>query len=800
MENNTAQKNKESREAFLKDESIPSSFLGSVLSYRAWSKKHLLWGAFLACVFPFWMYFVAPEILKLPKDFSFSSDIVSIDNFYDAERDQYTGEVYTKTKYDYRTESFDEDTLSLRHSFEVQSLDEKLIFEVSRLYGIDRFSGAHVPVGADKVREGYLFAPSDLREGDSFTYWHVNYDAPARMVFAGKERIFDLDTYIYTSNYDDVVIDQTENLQHLPGVGISRGVQLEPNLTIWVEPVTGQLVKYKDKTTAYFYDLETGEYMHPWNTFSNSFSNESIQNRVNEVRLEKTEHLFVHTYIPLVLWAGVFFLIARGLNVITFFRQKISVFIISVTAAGLVGVIGSISFAGWVFSIESLTRIVPFASKMNPLTALCFILVSAGLFFWIYKKKQLVLYTGAALVAIGSIMLFGSFGVIDFQIDLFLFREDIIHSDVLARMALYTSISFVLIGCCFMAGVSKLLRRIYVVDIVSTLVALFALLALLGFLFDAVEIFNLPVFFAAAVHTAFGFLIAGVSTYFLLRRKTAHRMKFRGWLTVSGSFLVAALLTLIIAASVQNNITLSIESNFNQVTENTTKSILDRVRIYISALEGGRGLFVASDEVSREEWKSYIESLEIQENYPGIQGIGYSIFISPEEKNDHEKRIRNEGFEDYAIHPEGERSIYSSIIYLEPFDLRNQEAFGYDMFQENTRRVAMEEARDTGEAIMSGTVTLVQEIDEDVQPGFLIYVPYYESKDDPGNITDRQKEILGYVYSPFRAHDFFNGIFETSQLNDIGIRVYPGVLNQSTTPIYDSYGEVASVSDTLKGE
>src|SRR3546814_19605036 len=52
-------------------------------------------------------------------------------------------------------------------------------------------------------------------------------------------------------------------------------------------------------------------------------------------------------------------------------------------------------------------------------------------------------------------------------------------------------------------------------------------------------------------------------------------------------------------------------------------------------------------------------------------------------------------FPDYRIWPEGERAIYTSIIYLEPFDWRNQRAFGYDMFLAPVRRAAMERARDT---------------------------------------------------------------------------------------------------------
>jgi len=81
--------------------------------------------------------------------------------------------------------------------------------------------------------------------------------------------------------------------------------------------------------------------------------------------------------------------------------------------------------------------------------------------------------------------------------------------------------------------------------------------------------------------------------------------------------------------------------------------------------------------------------------------------LAPDEKAAHEKTIRTEGFPDYAIHPAGKRPQYSSIVYIEPFDGRNLRAFGYDMYADPTCRQAMEQARDTGEAALSGKVTLV---------------------------------------------------------------------------------------------
>jgi len=99
--------------------------------------------------------------------------------------------------------------------------------------------------------------------------------------------------------------------------------------------------------------------------------------------------------------------------------------------------------------------------------------------------------------------------------------------------------------------------------------------------------------------------------------------------------------------------------------------------------------------------------------------------VPPAERQKHTEAIRREGFPNYAMSPPGERAVYTAIVYLEPFDLRNKRAFGFDMFSDPTRRAAMERSRDTGLTSISARVTLVQETTEGVQAGFLMYLPCY---------------------------------------------------------------------------
>lgn len=213
---------------------------------------------------------------------------------------------------------------------------------------------------------------------------------------------------------------------------------------------------------------------------------------------------------------------------------------------------------------------------------------------------------------------------------------------------------------------------------------------------------------------------------------------------------------------------------FLHQADNARSALKSRMQAYEQVLNGTAGLFAASAEVSRGEFRRYVESLELDDALPGIQGTGFALMVPGTERLAHEAAVRAEGFPDYRIHPEEARDTYSTILYLEPFEGRNLRAFGYDMYSEPIRREAMNRARDTGRAALSGKVVLVQETEEDVQAGFLIYLPIYRG-DAVDDVLSRRALLVGFVYSPFRAHDLMQGVFGDASgtaRRDVEIEVY----------------------------
>lgn len=219
--------------------------------------------------------------------------------------------------------------------------------------------------------------------------------------------------------------------------------------------------------------------------------------------------------------------------------------------------------------------------------------------------------------------------------------------------------------------------------------------------------------------------------------------------------------------------------------------IENRMRAYEQVLNGTVGLLSSRAKVERQEFKAYVESQQLEKNYPGIQGVGFALLLPAHEKRRHEELLRKEGFPDYRLHPAGDRDIYTAIIYIEPFDWRNQRAFGYDMYSEPVRREAMQRAWESGASSMSGKVRLLQETDTDVQAGLLMYRPVYRQNFRHDSLEERRAHLLGWAYMPFRMNDLMQGILRKhfgEQQTMLDLEIFDGSELTAAHMLYDSDG------------
>ncbi|WP_294399717.1 PAS domain S-box protein [Prosthecobacter sp.] len=227
------------------------------------------------------------------------------------------------------------------------------------------------------------------------------------------------------------------------------------------------------------------------------------------------------------------------------------------------------------------------------------------------------------------------------------------------------------------------------------------------------------------------------------------------------------------------------QSRFDHAVEQTHDDIEQRMRQYITLLEGLRGLVNAKVSMQREQFHAYVGTLRLSHNYPGLQGLGFGVRVPPEKKAELIQVAQGRGEASFHIWPDSQQRKVCSVIHLAPMDSWNSAMIGFDMLSEPVRRAAIDRAIESGEPAVSGRVARMPEIQAEEQR-FVIYCPVYMTRDIPGTREARQAQALGCVFCPFNTDVFFKAFPSRQNDSRITIRIYdtnglndPAELNDS---------------------
>ena len=120
------------------------------------------------------------------------------------------------------------------------------------------------------------------------------------------------------------------------------------------------------------------------------------------------------------------------------------------------------------------------------------------------------------------------------------------------------------------------------------------------------------------------------SPTFLMRKGSRNRFILPIFVLLT--CLVISYLYWSIANTSANN---EFQSYFEYRVRDVKARIEQRVISYEQILKSVHGFYKASQSVSRAEFRLFINSLRLDKNYPGIQGVGFSLIIPSEQRKNH---------------------------------------------------------------------------------------------------------------------------------------------------------------------
>lgn len=225
-------------------------------------------------------------------------------------------------------------------------------------------------------------------------------------------------------------------------------------------------------------------------------------------------------------------------------------------------------------------------------------------------------------------------------------------------------------------------------------------------------------------------------------------------LPVARAVVFAALAVLIAAWLVNNRLAArqahDLAERLGFEAEEAAIRIEERFRGYRQVLRSVRALFAASESVSPTEWRVFVRSLQLDRDYRGVLGLGFSTRVTSTGLAAHLLEMRTAGFPDYAVSPPGERDEYAPVSLIEPLNVQNRRAVGIDNLAEPVRREAIERARQSRASALSAPLTLIQD-GERKQASALLFMPVFAHAD--GMLSDADDSLVGWISLPFHAHE-----------------------------------------------
>ncbi|MEO6729461.1 MAG: CHASE domain-containing protein [Candidatus Dojkabacteria bacterium] len=253
------------------------------------------------------------------------------------------------------------------------------------------------------------------------------------------------------------------------------------------------------------------------------------------------------------------------------------------------------------------------------------------------------------------------------------------------------------------------------------------------------------------------------------------------------SFIVVLGLVLILTSYFNANLTESSNQRLNKKVSDISQSVNSNFSIYVNFIKDVQGLFASSDNVSREEFSTFMTNIDFTDRYPGINTIGFTKKVTRDEKQNFVDDLNNDPLlakfeKHYSIFPETDKDTYFVSDYAFPYD--EMTLFGFDITTSPERFITATQAINTGKSVMTEKISLIGKYEGEY--GFNIYVPIYK-KGSTSTIEERSNNVMGVVIANFRLNNAFKEIFRDETIfSDLSLKIFTNGKKTDDYKLYDS--------------
>ncbi len=226
--------------------------------------------------------------------------------------------------------------------------------------------------------------------------------------------------------------------------------------------------------------------------------------------------------------------------------------------------------------------------------------------------------------------------------------------------------------------------------------------------------------------------------------------------TAGLALLVCLALTVVAWQVVARQVARAETDAFRQRTDRVLATMRGRLASAKQAVYGARALVEVGGDTSPADWARYVGSVA-PFLHEGVVGLGRVERVHRDRIDAFERRVRAGGQPSFTAERHGDHTWAYIVRMVEPA-ARNRGVLGLDVGSGTTRRRAAERAMVTGEAALSRRLRVIEGARE--IPGFLLFLPVYQTGRPTATPADCTDALTGWVYASLRIDELTAGLMD----------------------------------------
>ncbi|WP_082701108.1 CHASE domain-containing protein [Erythrobacter sp. YT30] len=237
-------------------------------------------------------------------------------------------------------------------------------------------------------------------------------------------------------------------------------------------------------------------------------------------------------------------------------------------------------------------------------------------------------------------------------------------------------------------------------------------------------------------------------------------------------FAAVAAITALSVFAVESNARAREQAQLEAYGQAIESALERRGSSFSSYLRAGAALLTSREDITPQDFQQFVAELRLDLTYQGAEGIGWAELIEPEDVPAFRERIEAYQPDFPGVHPysDDNETALAPVTYFSRNSGSSPQKLGFDLYSDPVRAAAMEEALLTVLPTASGRISLAQTKTKSA-PGFVIFMPVYRPV--PGG-AGNDRELAGFVFSPFHAGRFLDAAIEVASPEKYGVRLYDG--------------------------